>query len=293
MIKKKILFDTDIGSDIDDAVCLSYLLTNPECELAGITTVSGEPVERAMLASCLCTAAGKGDIPIYPGCLEPLMTANLQPEAPQKSVLNKYPHKTEFPRVGEHIKFMIDTIRANPGEITLLAVGPMTNIALLFATDPEIPSLLKEFVCMCGVFNRSTPFRNAEWNAKCDPYATKMVYSAKTRVHRSIGLDVTLQVTMPAEETRKRFKKGILPITLDMAEVWFKTVDKVTFHDPLAAVCLFEDVCEFQKGKAYVDINSEFYKGNIYWKPDENGCQEVAVKVDTDKFFECYFKYFD
>ena len=68
MNKKKILFDTDIGSDIDDAVCLSYLLANPQAEIVGITTVSGQPTERAELASCLCIAAGKPDIPIYPGC---------------------------------------------------------------------------------------------------------------------------------------------------------------------------------------------------------------------------------
>ena len=58
----KVLFDTDIGTDIDDAVCLAYLLAQPACELLGITTVSGEPTKRAMLASALCQAAGK-DIP--------------------------------------------------------------------------------------------------------------------------------------------------------------------------------------------------------------------------------------
>jgi len=53
----KILLDTDIGTDIDDAVCLAYLLANPDCELLGITTVTGEPVKRAMLASALCRIA--------------------------------------------------------------------------------------------------------------------------------------------------------------------------------------------------------------------------------------------
>lgn len=60
----KLLLDTDIGSDIDDAVCLAYLLAQPQCELLGITTVSGEPIRRAMIASAICTAAGK-DVPIY------------------------------------------------------------------------------------------------------------------------------------------------------------------------------------------------------------------------------------
>ena len=63
---QKIILDTDIGTDIDDAVCLAYLLANPQCELLGITTVTGEPEKRAMLASALCKVANR-DIPIYPG----------------------------------------------------------------------------------------------------------------------------------------------------------------------------------------------------------------------------------
>lgn len=59
--RQRILLDTDIGSDIDDALCLAYLLAHPRCELAGITTVSGEPERRAAIASALCRAAGKED----------------------------------------------------------------------------------------------------------------------------------------------------------------------------------------------------------------------------------------
>ena len=70
----KILLDTDIGSDIDDAVCLAYLLANPKCELLGITTVTGEAIKRAQMASALCTVAGK-EVPIYPGAENPLLVA--------------------------------------------------------------------------------------------------------------------------------------------------------------------------------------------------------------------------
>ena len=76
------LLDTDIGSDIDDAVCLAYLLANPACDLLGITTVSGEADLRAAIASALCKVAGRS-IPIYPGRDEPLLIAQKQPHAPQ------------------------------------------------------------------------------------------------------------------------------------------------------------------------------------------------------------------
>jgi inosine-uridine nucleoside N-ribohydrolase len=73
----KVLLDTDIGSDIDDAVCLSYLLSQPRCELLGITTVTGEAEKRAMIASSLCKIAGK-EIPIYPGIEKPLLLPQKQ-----------------------------------------------------------------------------------------------------------------------------------------------------------------------------------------------------------------------
>lgn len=73
----KVLLDTDIGSDIDDAVCLAYLLAQPECQLLGITTVSGEAVKRARLASVLCKVAAKL-VPIYPGAEAPLLVAQRQ-----------------------------------------------------------------------------------------------------------------------------------------------------------------------------------------------------------------------
>ena len=82
----KVLLDTDIGSDIDDAVCLAYLLAQPECELLGITTVSGEVEKRAQIASALCRTAGR-QVPIFPGTADPLLVPQKQPQAPQAAAL--------------------------------------------------------------------------------------------------------------------------------------------------------------------------------------------------------------
>jgi purine nucleosidase len=123
----KMLLDTDIGSDIDDAVCLAYLLAQPECELLGITTVTGEAAARASLASALCLVAGKS-IPIYPGREEPLLIAQQQPLAPQAAALSRWPHATDFPR-GQAVEFLRQTIRRHPGEVVLLCIGPLTNVA--------------------------------------------------------------------------------------------------------------------------------------------------------------------
>src|SRR5512142_1126179 len=92
----KILLDTDIGTDVDDAVCLAYLLSHPECELLGITTVTGEAGKRASLASVLCRVAGR-DVPSYQGAEVPMVRDQRQTVAQQAAALPRWPHRTAFP----------------------------------------------------------------------------------------------------------------------------------------------------------------------------------------------------
>ncbi len=285
----KIILDTDIGSDIDDAVCLAYLLAQPQCELLGITTVTGEVEKRAMLASALCKVAGK-QVPIYPGTDTPFLIEQKQPLAQQAAALNKWDHDTLFPK-GQAVEFLRQTIHGYPGEITLLTIGPLTNIGLLFKADPEIPSLLKQLVLMCGVFTTKTVDTALEWNAMLDPHATAIVYRAPVPVHRSIGLDVTCRVTMPAAEVRQKFQTPLLRPVLDFAEVWFQNADKITFHDPLAATTIFDDsICTFERGNVDIEVSDEKLLGQTRWQPGaQPGRHEVALDVSDKRFFEHYF----
>lgn len=290
---EKVILDTDIGSDIDDAVCLAYLLAQPRCELLGITTVTGEAVKRARMASALCKAAER-NIPIFPGCEKPMLADQRQPHAPQAEALSKWNHAKDFPK-GKAIEFLRDTIRSHAGEVSLLAIGPMTNVGILFALDPEIPSFLKRLVLMCGVFtNRIAGAGPLEWNAMGDPHATAIVYGANCGVHRSIGLDVTCQVTMEAAEVRRHFNKTLLKPVLDFADVWFRGRSRITFHDPLAAATIFDDtVCKFEKGAVEVELNSPRLLGMTHWKQgDSKSRHEVALSVDAARFFSHFFSVF-
>jgi purine nucleosidase len=296
MMRTKILLDTDIGSDIDDAICLAYLLAQPACDLLGITTVTGEPEKRAMLASVLCRAAQK-DIPIYPGAESPLLIPQKQLEAPQAAALINWEYEEHFPR-GEAIEFLRKTIRNHPGEIVLLTIGPLTNIALLFSVDREIPRLLKALVMMCGVFTNEIAdygITSLEWNAKGDPHATAMVYQAPVKIHRSIGLDVTMQVEMKAEKVREEFHSKLLRPVLDFAEVWFEQHDRIIFNDPLAAATIFDDrICSFERGKVEIELTSERLLGLTYWSPGSSEpSHEVALQVHPERFFEHFFASLD
>ena len=287
-----ILLDTDIGSDIDDAVALAYLLANPACDLLGITTVSGQPLERAQLASALCRAAGR-QVPIYPGAAQPLLIEQRQKLARQAAALPRWPHQAEFP-AGQAVEFMRQVIRQHPGQVTLLTIGPLTNAALLFSVDSEIPALLKGLVMMGGVFtNRLAGAGPLEWNILLDPHAAAVVYNTPVALHRSIGLDVTMQVQLPAHEVRQRFQHPLLRPVLDFAEIWFQQRDRITFHDPLAAAALFDArVCAFTRGRVEVELASPRLQGFTHWQAEPAGCHEVALEVNPAAFFEHYFSFF-
>lgn len=285
----KVIYDTDIGSDIDDAIALAYLLAHPQCELLGVTTVSGEVVKRAQMVSALCKVAGK-EVPIYPGLEQPFLVPQKQPRCPQAAALTRWDHEHDFPQ-GEAIEFLRRTIRANPGEVTLLATAPMTNIGLLFALDPEIPHLLRGLVMMVGVFTNQLPdVGPLEWNAICDPHAIAKIYQTPVAVHRSIGLDVTCQVKMEAAEVRQRFETKLLRPILDFAEVWFLERPVITFHDPLAATTLFNnDICTFHAGRVDVELGEPSQLGMTRWMAEESGPHEIALQVSPERFFDEYF----
>jgi purine nucleosidase len=290
--KIPLLFDTDIGSDIDDAVALAYLLKQPECDLLGIATVTAEPEKRAMLADAVCRAFGRTDVPIFSGAARPMLVKQKQTGAEQAAVLPKWPHKDAF-APNAAVDFLRQTIRSRPGEITLLSVGPLTNVGLLYALDPQIPTLLKAHVLMGGHFlNRAAGgYQPTEWNAICDPHATAVVFSADVPAITCVGLDVTTHCTMPADECRRRFSKGPLAIVGEMAEVWFQRRPMITFHDPLAAALVFEpDLCTFTTGRVEVELQSDRLAGFTHFASNaEPNRHRVAATVEANRFLEHYF----
>jgi len=286
----KVILDTDIGSDIDDALALAYLLRQPRCDLLGVTTVTGQPLLRAEMVSAMCRKAGRDDVPIHSGIEQALLVDIRQKQAPQAAALGDWPRRRDF-APNTAIPFLRETIRANPGEVVLLAIGPLTNVAVLFATDPELPSLLKGLVLMCGQFFDAT---RGEWNAFNDPHATAIVYGAgcqaKPPQHVSFGLDVTMRCQLPADECRRRLTAPVLQPVRDFAEVWFKHSPVITWHDPLAAASIFEPtLCTYRSGRVAVSLCEPTLGWTILQKQESEPPHTVAATVDAPRFFEHYF----
>lgn len=275
-----VLLDTDIGSDIDDAVALAYLLAHPACDLVGITTVSGNTAERAACVEALCAAASRVDVPVHQGLEGPLLHGPGQPHVPQYAAVTAT-HPSRPPR-RDAVEFMREAIRSRPGEIELLSVGPLTNVAVLFALDPEIPGLLRGFTSMAGAYLRP----DREWNVLVDPTAAAIAFRHAPAGHRCVGLDVTQQVRLDRDEVAERFARSpTLRVVLDMAQVWFREHDVITFHDPLAAAVVLEpSLCTFETGTVTVDSD-----GATPFEPRSGGPHRVAVTVDAERFFAEYF----
>jgi inosine-uridine nucleoside N-ribohydrolase len=281
-----LILDTDIGSDIDDAVCLTYLLAEPRCDLIGVTTVTGEAQERAMLADAICRAAGRDEVPIYSGCHTPILHEQQQTKAPQAEVLSRWPHREEFPPC-EAVEFLRRAIRSRPGELTLLTIGPLTNAGLLFALDPEAAGMLRRLVMMGGYYFAPS---GKEWNTQGDPIASALVFGGEAPELTAYGLDVTTKCTMAADECRERFQGGPFDVVREMAEVFFRHAEQITFHDPLAAACIFEpDICTYRRGSVTMDLGGGETHGATAFKAGADGPHSVAAEVDAVRFFERYF----
>lgn len=143
---EKVIFDTDIGGDVDDALALAYLACNPQCELLGVTVEGWNSLKQAEIASAICHDLGRGEIPIHAGCNAPMLTSAHYSGTPSGdprywSVVTNRPHQT-FERI-DAVEFLRDATRRNPGKITLIATGQFTNLGVLFSRYPELPGQLK------------------------------------------------------------------------------------------------------------------------------------------------------
>ena len=283
---EKILLDTDIGGDIDDAICLAYLLKEPQCDLLGITTVCGEPEKRAAVADAICKAAG-ADIPIVAGMDSTLQPIPLYPTPDGACALKNWRHdsfeKADAPG------FLYGKIKENPHEVVLIGIGNMTNIATLFRTYPDAPDLLKGLYVMNGYFGLEPlpdPYYN--WNSWADPLASSIVFSARVGIHRAAPLEVTDRLTIDAEEagTLLRADSDLMKAVFDFGNAWLQSAGKLTLHDPLAAVSVFHpDICRYERGFVRVETVRESEMGGTFCTPSPDGNVEIARTVDKERFY--------
>jgi purine nucleosidase len=163
-----VILDTDIGDDIDDAFALALVLRSPELHLLGITTEFGDTELRARLVDRYLKAVGRDDIPV---------TAGVETPAPSHFTQAAYARQQPDRNHENAVDFLLAQIRAHPGEITLIAIGPLVNVQAAIARDPATFRKLKRVVMMGGSVYRGYDDGKTvvhrppepEWNIRCDP----------------------------------------------------------------------------------------------------------------------------
>src|SRR4051812_11058640 len=203
MSRHKVIYDTDPG--VDDAMALVFQALHPDIELLGLTSVFGNAtIETTTHNARFLAGRFAPGVPVARGAAAPLKRAAPQPLAwihgnngLGNIVLGDSPAAPLDPRPAH--RFIIDSVRAHPGEVTLLAVGPLTNLALALADDPQIAPLVKQVVVMGGAFGTEGVLGNvtpaAEANILGDPDAADIVFGAPWPV-AIVGLDVTQRTIM-------------------------------------------------------------------------------------------------
>jgi purine nucleosidase len=309
MSKIQLIFDGDPG--IDDALALLYALKSYDVVLRGITTVGGniglDKTTRNALR--ILEITDNPHIPVARGIEKPLLREHKsEGEVHGKDGLgnSELPHP-KIREIKEHaVDFIINTIMENPKQITLVPVGPLTNIAVAVIKEPKIKDYVKKVVIMGGAvttFGNITP--ESEFNIFTDPEAAKIVFESGLPI-TLVGLDVTMK-TLLTPDHLKEITEVSTPITEFVGKIithymkFYREVVGVNgcgMHDPLAvAVAIDDSLVKTRKLFVTVETKGEFTTGETV--ADLRGSKEgvvrppnmeVCIDVDSERFLRTFIE---
>ena len=262
----RVIIDTDPG--VDDAFALMLSMRSPELKIEGITPVAGNVPLDLTLPNALrmVEIAGHTDIPVAAGAKAPLM---------RRLVTATYAHGenglggTVFPEpktkpVAQHAsEFIRQTVRKYPNEITLLTLGPLTNIATALNSDPELAAMVRGLVMMGGSLSGGNITPAAEFNIYVDPEAAKIVFQSGIPI-TMVGLDVTRKTSL-TEEHARTLEGAQNPISQAAAKIARNAIQHTrergflngpNMHDSLA-IAAFLDPSILKFEDYYVDVETE------------------------------------
>lgn len=300
-MKRRIILDCDPGHD--DAVAILLAGIAEEIELLGIVSVAGNSyVENTTRNALILTEMAKLNVPVFRGSSKPLLRKQIvAPDIHGESGLEgaNLPLPTRKAEEKSYLEFMAETVEEFPGEITFVAVGPLTNIAKFVLNYPHLVPKVKELAIMGGgiKFGNVTP--RAEFNIYADPEAAQIVFNAGFNL-TVFPLDVTHQAKIYMNEIKEmqNFRSEITSKMGLLLEFFHQTyfdifkIEGAPLHDPCTIAYLINpEIFEFEEFYAQVETKGELTYGETvvdYWHlKDPNS--RWALKVDREKFIEILF----
>ena len=301
---KRIIFDTDPG--IDDSCAILLALASPELSLEGLSVVHGNcSMEQGTInALSVLELVNASHIPVAKGCELPLVQPSLlAPETHGDTGLGyaKLPQPQSKPILQHGVDFLIETILASPGEITLVAIAPLTNVALAIRQEPRIVEALNELIIMGGALrHEGNTTALGEFNTYVDPHAAQIVYQAGIPT-TLVPLDVTYQCILTSDDVNRLLKIDS-PITRFVAEATrfymeyhdeFQQIEGCVINDPLAlALTFMPELCTYQELPVEVDLSGGISMGKTvadfynYGKKPAN--LKVALEVRARDFIDLF-----
>jgi purine nucleosidase len=289
-----IILDCDPG--IDDALAIAFAHGHPGLNLIGITTVAGNVSLAKTTRNALAVSEfiGAPSTPVTAGCAAPLVRPALDARTVHgETGLGgaKLPAPQREARSGHAIDYIIDTTRAAPGEITLVATGPLTNIAMAVRKEPRLTGWVKDFVIMGGSSGRGNTTPAAEFNIWADPEAAAAVFGAGWTV-TMLGLDVTLKTGATAATLARMGELGSLGTELLLPALNQYRAASEPGGPPVHDVCAVVYVAEptlfgLRPGRVEVETAGRLTAGMTvtdFQAQDLNAL--VAMTIDTERFWE-------
>jgi purine nucleosidase len=293
-----IILDCDPG--IDDALAIAFAAGSPEIELAGLTTVAGNVELAKTTANALAVASfvGLGSVPVTAGCGTPLLrpalhAGHVHGESGLGGAVLPVPARTA--EAGHAIDFIIAAAAAAPGEITLVATGPLTNIGLALRREPRLASWVGDFVIMGGSASRGNVTPAAEFNIWADPEAAAIVFGAAwPNGVRMIGLDVTLLARATAAVQDRMRTLGALGSTLLLPALaqYRDSADSAgepPVHDVCAVVSIADpSVFTYTPAVVQVETHGSLTSGMTVTDFSESNIPNarVATGIAADRFWD-------
>ena len=295
-----IVLDCDPGHD--DALALMLAVSSPEVELVGVTTVAGNQTIEKTTANALkvLELCGRSDVPVARGAADPLVRLrNVAAHVHGESGLDgpDLPEPSARP-VDEHAaRFLARVIREREGKLTLVPTGPLTNVAVLLALEPDARP--ERIVLMGGAVGEGNRTPAAEFNIWADPEAARRVFASGIDV-TMIGLDVTHQALVTdahAETLRGAGRVGrIAAELLDFYRIWhrrsYPDLDGSPLHDPVAVAHVIDPTL-VETRPAYIQVDCGWEQGrgrtNVDWRDRLDSHPPnatVGLGIDRDRFVE-------
>jgi len=304
---RRFLIDTDTASD--DAVAILMALRTPGIHVEAITTVAGNvDVDQATKNALNTVELCEADVPVYKGLPKPMLREHRDAKGfhgPDGMGGVNLPDPRTQPQPGHAVDAIIETVRVHPGEITLVTLGPLSNVATALLKAPDIASLVKDCFVMGGAANvigNVTP--SAEYNIWCDPEAARIVFHSGLSI-LMVGWEHCMGSSLLNEEDMARmralgtpyadFVLDINQYALDVARERLK-LNGIALPDPVTiAIAIDRSVCT-QSSRHYVDVEviSELTRGETV--VDRFGVTghapniEVCFAVDAARFKAILFE---